>query len=288
MDQLHLGLASAVALPGPSQLGACLAATKVPLAAWCLLSSLEWLWNRSVFKSDGLLSWRLLSLRSEPLYRAGIPDALMSDRPLAVLLLVRALAALLLLAMSAPAAVALILAFLLLSSVLLKIRTWLGEDGADQMGQIVTIGAIAMAGGLSIGDDGIALAGVLLIAGQLSISYFVAGFSKLLSREWRSGQAIVGVMGTHSYGHPGAAKYFSGRPPRAVAACWAVMVVEAAFPLALLAPPFAFWAVLSLFAAFHLATALFMGLNTFVWAFLAAYPAAVLVNLQISRALGWS
>ncbi|HEY6033401.1 MAG TPA: hypothetical protein VIV58_04055, partial [Kofleriaceae bacterium] len=53
----------------------------------------------------------------------------------------------------------------------------------------------------------------------------------------------------------------------------AMVITEAAFPLALLGP---WWLVLAFFAwgvVFHVANAVLMGLNSFLWAFVATYPA---------------
>ena len=41
----------------------CLVITKILLAAWALLSAVEWLANLSLFRADGLLSWDVLKLR---------------------------------------------------------------------------------------------------------------------------------------------------------------------------------------------------------------------------------
>lgn len=283
---IHLGLASALTEIGPAELDRCFFATRILLAAWCVVSSLEWLSNRAVFDDYGLLSWNILSLRSVALYRLKLPNALVSSRAIVCLLSLRIAAAVLLALGVGPAWA--MLALIILTSLILKLRTWLGEDGADQMGHLVSIGALAMAVGMALPDRGLALAGVVLIAGQLTISYFFAGYTKLLSSDWRNGSAVVGVMGTHSYGHDAAAAVLGASAAASVAACWAVMVPEALFPLALIAPPLVCWAALAVFAAFHVATAVFMGLNTFVWAFLSAYPATILLNLMIARALGWT
>ena len=67
----------------------------------------------------------------------------------------------------------------------------------------------------------------------------------------------------------------------ALTLAWAVMLGEALFPLALLAPPEVLAAALGTMFLFHLATALFMGLNTYPWGFVTAYPAVFALSLWL-------
>ncbi len=53
---------------------------------------------------------------------------------------------------------------------------------------------------------------------------------------------------------------------------WAILVFELAFPLAF-ASPIACTVLLCMGAAFHVANAITFGLNRFLWAWIAAYPA---------------
>lgn len=66
---------------------------------------------------------------------------------------------------------------------------------------------------------------------------------------------------------------------------WGTILAEALFPLLLLAPPAVLGSVLAGFFVFHLAAAVFMGLNTYPWAFLAAYPATVAVSGMLRTAV---
>jgi uncharacterized membrane protein (DUF485 family) len=61
------------------------------------------------------------------------------------------------------------------------------------------------------------------------------------------------------------------------AATLAVLAWECAFPLVLVLPaPFAY-VMLALGVLFHVTNAVVMGLNTFVWSFVATYPAVIWV-----------
>jgi uncharacterized protein YhhL (DUF1145 family) len=71
------------------------------------------------------------------------------------------------------------------------------------------------------------------------------------------------------------------RWPRLLRAmAWGVILLELAFPLALLDARL-LWAALSLAALFHLANALLFGLNRFLWTWLAAYPALLWFQQQL-------
>lgn len=239
-----------------------------------------------MFDDDGLLSWRVLRLRHRWSADSAILAPACGRRGVTILLALRlAIAAVLTLPVGNGVSLA-ALAAIVLTGWLLRQRRWLSHDGADQMGQTVAIGAALMALGLVVGDPALAFAGVLLIAGQLCIAYFIGGVAKLVSPEWRSGRALIGIMGTHGFGHQFAARVASSRTGFSRAFCWALMIVETAFPLAILFDANAFHAALLVFALFHLATAIFMGLNTYVWAFLAAYPSALLLNSVVASVLG--
>lgn len=287
MDHLHLRTAPLLGTLYGDRAAGSLRWTGILLALWCLMSTLEWVGNLDLFRPDGLLSWRILSLRTERVFRAGRVQSLVWDRSVPWVLSARIVASIALVVSLDGRVQCAALSLIVASSWFLNRRTWLGEDGADQMGQIVSIGALLIATGQMVDELSLSFAGSLLIAGQLGISYFFSGFDKLRSPEWRRGQAVVGVMGTHSYGHAIGARLAGGSASLSIAFCWSVMLIETLFPLALVAPPGVCLTALTLLLLFHLGTAYLMGLNTFVWAFASAYPSALLLNGLVARALGW-
>lgn len=110
------------------------------------------------------------------------------------------------------------------------------------------------------------------LAAQLVISYVMAGWVKIVNPDWRSGRALRDVFLFSAYPVSGALRALADRPRLLAAASWAVMLLELSFPLGLLDPRLLL-AVLAAAACFHLANAALFGLNRFVWAWLAAYPA---------------
>ncbi|NML43202.1 hypothetical protein HHL11_05530 [Ramlibacter sp. G-1-2-2] len=284
MDFLRVGLPQALAAFGAGPFERGLSWTCFLLGLWCVLCTAEWISRFDLFRDDGLLSWRVMALRPQWVHRSALLAPLQRPRGVAALLAVRlACGVALLLPLAGWPRIGLLLA-LVATGWLFKLRNWLGEDGSDQMGQVVASGSVLTALGLQWQDLALALAGCLLVAGQLTISYFLAGVAKLVSYEWRSGRAVVGVMGTRAYGHDLAARLASASLWFPIAFCWFVIVTETVFPVFLFGPPAVLAVVLAAFGLFHVATALFMGLNTFVWAFVAAYPSVLVLNALLVRA----
>ena len=245
------------------------------IAFWGIVSSAEWIVNRPLFDVAGILPASIVRLGRS--YRHSMVP-LLDGRPLDFLLVIRLITSIFLLVasfVSGPLLISLALCFLTITTWLLTARTMYGGDGSDQMGIIVSIATTVMALGCAIRSRDFFFAGVLLAGGQLTLSYLIAGFSKWISPVWRSGRAMPGVMTTFTYGHGFAAQFATDRTRAAKILCWTVFVGETIFPFALLLPwgPLVF--VLAIFMFFHLSNAYFMGLNTFVWSFAAAYPAVL-------------
>jgi hypothetical protein len=151
----------------------------------------------------------------------------------------------------------------------------MGGDGAEQMA-ILTL----FAGCLAIlpGPDATStLLAVFFIGAQLVLSYFTAGFVKAVSPTWRSGTAIGLVMGSEAYGQRWIASFVESRDALSRLLTRAVFVGECLFPLILIAPRAVALAMLAAGFVFHVATAVTMGLNTFVIAF----PATLLCVLVL-------
>lgn len=288
MDRLHLVVPPAVSELYAQEVAGSFRATCVLIGIWCGLSTLEWVSNIGLFQADGLLSWRILSLRPGAMFRSGRLQSWFWDRSICYVLGLRMLAAVGIIVAPHSGVAGGALLIVVSTSWFLTTRTWVGGDGADEIGQIASIGALAIAAGLALGQPGLAFAGTLFIGGQLTIAYFFAGLSKLLSSEWRCGRALVGIMGTHTYGHALGARVLGDSARFSIWACWVVIVAETLFPLLLLAPPALLAVGLAAFLMFHASHAYLMGLNTFAWAFAAAYPSFVVLHDLTVRALGWS
>jgi hypothetical protein len=158
------------------------------------------------------------------------------------------------------------------ATLLLRFRTPLGIHASGTM-VMVTFTAAAL--GLAAGTRLSLVFALGFIAAQACLAYFVAGASKLAERSWRTGQALPLISSTLMWGSRSQALMLRSHHRLALALCWATMLAECAFPLVLAVPLPVTILLLSVTAAFHVFTAIEMGLNSFVWAFGSTYPAII-------------
>ena len=118
------------------------------------------------------------------------------------------------------------------------------------------------------------------LALQVILSYFIAGWVKVMNPEWRSGRALQDVFLFSAYPVSEALRSLAQRPKLLFVAGWAVMVFEVLFPFTILSP-IALIIGLGVAAIFHLANAFLFGLNRFFWVWLAAYPSLLWLQDRI-------
>lgn len=149
-------------------------------------------------------------------------------------------------------------------------RLWMFKGpyngGADKM-VLLALTCLVAAHYLPNGD--IALA---YLAVQLVLSYVVSGWVKLKNPDWRSGRALAEVFALSAYPQSEHLRALGTNLALMRAGSWAVIGFELAFPLALLTAP-ALYAALALAAVFHAVNAVLFGLNRFLWAWVAVFPA---------------
>ncbi len=112
---------------------------------------------------------------------------------------------------------------------------------------------------------------IAAIATQLLLSYLLAGVAKLRSPLWRDGSALAILVSREHYQVPPWFKRFAARRTVSRLLSCAVLVFECTAPLALLNRNTCY-GYLALALLFHLGNAVTLGLNRFVWAWLAAFP----------------
>ncbi len=112
------------------------------------------------------------------------------------------------------------------------------------------------------------------LAVQLVLSYVVSGWVKVRHRDWRTGRALADVFAFSAYPVSEDLRGLARRPRLLRLASWGVIGFELGFPLVLISV----WSVaagLIVALTFHIANAALFGLNRFVWAWLAAFPALI-------------
>ncbi len=109
------------------------------------------------------------------------------------------------------------------------------------------------------------------LAMQVVLSYFIAGWVKIVNPQWRSGQALADVFAFSAYPVSESLRGWVQRPALLCVMGWMVMLFELLFPFTLLTQPTLILGLV-IAAAFHFANACLFGLNRFLWIWLAAYP----------------
>ena len=118
------------------------------------------------------------------------------------------------------------------------------------------------------------------LAVQVVLSYFIAGWVKIINPEWRSGRALQDVFLFSAYPVSEGFRRLALRPRLLLAMSWAVMAFELMFPVTMLTRETLFVA-LGVAAVFHLANACLFGLNRFFWTWVSTYPAVLWLQQRI-------
>jgi hypothetical protein len=245
---------------------------------WGILNAAQWLFDLRSWYVGGALGWDLHRLRRSKLLRSKLAAAVFSPSGLRVIAASQFVASIALM-LSGPSGA--VMGWLLcfgFTTMLLAMRG--GTDGADKIILVTVVGLALQILGNVFDIRELLLAGILWTGGQLTIAYFASGASKVLLPQWRSGQALAAALSSHTSGSPWSAALVA-RPGMARALAWAIMTVELLFPLALFLPTPVLLAVLAGFFLFHMAIAAVMGLNTYPWAFVAAYPSVIMMNMWL-------
>ena len=253
------------------------------------LLTLEQLYNWRQMSSNGLYSWKVLGSRSfllsKNLWSVSLNKLL--DFPVVLLVLAARLGSLILLILFIGDALLepLLLVIIILSILLVNYRHIYGQDGSDQMLSIIFI--TLLLNSFFSSYYLVTELCIVFIAFQSCLSYCTAGIAKLVGEKWRSGTAVFEIFNTNTYGTILVANFLKQYPGISRIMSWIVILVESSFPLVLvvgypLALFFIVWGIV-----FHIMNAFIMGLNTFLWAFLATYPAILFCALSF-QTMVWS
>lgn len=118
------------------------------------------------------------------------------------------------------------------------------------------------------------------LAIQLVLSYFIAGWVKIVNPDWRSGRALNDVFLFSAYPVSESIRNWAQKPRLLWLMSWAVMSFELLFPLTLLTQTTLIIGLM-IAACFHLANACLFGFNRFFWVWLAAYPSIFWLQSRI-------
>lgn len=240
-----------------------------------LFMSIEYLYlfREKKFHTGTFFSWEITSSRPGWIYRGwriNVLNYIFEDNRFRLFMFTRILIVLcLFFSLDNHLYLSIGLGILFCMSCLLNLRHFQGRDGADETLSILLFGLMAY----YAVDPQLLLrwAGPVFIIAQLTLSYFISGYYKLISKTWRSGQAIKKVIATEIYGKPSLSFTVKSNFV-SYTCCWMIILWEVTFPVLFIIPYpyFMIWLVMGVI--FHLSMALIMGLNTFMMAFLTTYP----------------
>ena len=237
---------------------------------------IETLWIYSSWANDGIWRWELLKKD----YSNKTQDFLyhfLSERRFFALVLAQVIFA----GINIFHPQAWILGFLLLSTSLTALR-WRGSfnGGADYMTAVVLLGAFIAS--CFPESENVQLASFAYISVQVVLSYFLAGIAKAKQQKWRDGRAITEFALHSYYAVDPRTKRLAKKPFYANFAAKMILIFECTFPLALLDPRICLVYICIGFF-FHLENYFILGLNRFLFAWLAAYPALYYVSKVLNE-----
>ncbi|MCW1428908.1 HTTM domain-containing protein [Novosphingobium sp. JCM 18896] len=151
------------------------------------------------------------------------------------------------------------------------------NGGADRMSLLVLL---CLAGAWNLPEPAWRELAFAYLGLQLLLSYFMAGWVKVVNPEWRSGRALRDVFLFSAYPAGENLRRWAERPGVLFAMGWAVIGFELAFPLAFLSQP-TLIAGLAIAALFHGANACLFGLNRFFWIWICAYPSILWLQERV-------
>ena len=246
----------------------------VLLGMWGMLNAAQWLASAASWRAEGALGWDLQGLQRSRLYGGKWLTPVFAPRMFRCVMLLQFAASLVLCVLPVGWICFGALLVIATTNILLILRS--AADGADKMAMVVTFGLLLQMLGAIAAQPMLSLAGVLWISGQLTLCYATSGFSKLILADWRNGAVPRKALSSFSYGNR-TTHTLLRYPGAALTLAWGVILIETFFPLMLFAPLPVLAVALGGMALLHISIAFAMGLNTYVFAFVAAYPSVFLL-----------
>ena len=151
------------------------------------------------------------------------------------------------------------------------------NGGADKMSLLILL---CLTGAYALPDPHWRELAFGYLAIQLLLSYFMAGWVKVVNPDWRSGRALRDVFLFSAYPAGENLRRWAGRPQLLRTMGWAVIGFELAFPLTFFSRP-ALLIGLAIAALFHGANACLFGLNRFFWIWICAYPSILWLQERV-------
>jgi hypothetical protein len=250
----------------------------------CIVSSLEFAWNYRLTAPGSILDWEIL--RTRTVFSMRVPCMCIAKVHPAFTWLalcgIRTLLGLAALPLPGTTHQSMGIALILIgiSTLAIMYRLMYGLDGADQLLAILslTCGAALVVDSLHA-IEAFCWFTTLLV----TIAYVTAGVTKAISPTWRKGEALALIMRTETYGSAKLIDLADHHVGRLL--CRVVIVLELAFPLIFVGHPVTTVAILGILGAFHCGTAVVMGLNCFLPAYVCTYGCVAWCSFRLHEVL---
>lgn len=248
--------------------------TSILLALSCFIQSLEYLSLKYIFNSRGIFRSQQLNVEVS-FFKVFLQKLTFTDF-FYYILFWRLISSLLLMFSTSP----FVIFSLLLTQLLLAFRFKGTFNGGSDYMTLLTIAALFSAS-LSPNNK-LFFIPFMYLAVQVILSYFLAGVAKLRDKEWRDGPAICNIINGPNFAPPDIFKFLVKNKIVAFFICWMIIGFELLLPLIVFFPGKIFLVLMGLFF-FHLINFFIFGLNRFVFAWVATYPALIyfIFNLKI-------
>ncbi|RKQ42459.1 hypothetical protein BXY85_3070 [Roseivirga pacifica] len=119
---------------------------------------------------------------------------------------------------------------------------------------------------------------IWVIAIQCCLVYFENGLTKLKEVKWKQGAAIYNIIRNPLYKSPISRLSILEKSTFLKTVSWSVLIFETAFPISLLGGNASLIIFLGFGLVFHFTNSWILGLGSFFWTFVAAYPAIIFCN----------
>jgi hypothetical protein len=255
------------------------------------IGAAEIIYTRHQYSANGIYNYALLKTSFKWMmvgWTAPIFDLLLNYPRYIYLVAIQLAAALLIISHLFTSLSWLFVVIILLIYLLSHLRNQYGTDGSDQMQTIIFASLTIF---YLSSDLLVKTCCIFFICFQALIAYMIAGYAKLGSSAWQRGTAIYDILNTQSFGNQAFAQILEKNTLLSRAICWSVITFECAFPLLVFTGVRTCLLFIVAGILFHLSIALFMGLNTFFWSFIATYPAILFFSdafqTSLSLLLKW-
>jgi len=252
-----------------------------------VISTTELLSRKKILSNAGVLCWDIFSLQFNQLLNKRvlkIIDKVCEYPQILFLLYIRLISCIpLILIIELPGRLLTFsMSIFSVTNLIISFRNRYGNDGSDQMALIVST---ALALGLISHNPDCLKYSLYFIAFQGILAYSTAGLAKLSSKQWRTGLALKYLIGTQTYGHRWLEQKTNTFKHLPIILSWGVILFLSCFLIFFVIGGQTLLVGLLFGMLFHFGNAIFMRLHTFIWSFLATYPAIIFIRSDIHNIL---